>query len=124
MVDLDLGMPMPQLLTDLIAYLADHPAVLAAIGVFVLLAIIGAWYVVSHHLHMLLVSTLCAAGFASGAIVLWRGYELSMRDLMAIGAILMVIFPIIYQQLVKVAKLAYGSGPEAMSKGHARRAAA
>ena len=124
MLDLDLGVAIPQMYQDLLVYLGDHPLVLGGIGVFLLLAAIGAWYVVSHHLHVLLVSTLCAAGFASGALVLYRGYGLGMRDLMAAGAFLVLIFPIIYQQLIKVAKIAYGDPGIAMAKGHAKRAGA
>ena len=39
---------------ELNQYLVDHPVVLASVGVFVLLAVIGAWYVISHHLHAVL----------------------------------------------------------------------
>lgn len=124
MLDLDLGVSIPQMYQDLIVYLGDHPAVLGGIGVFLLLAAIGAWYVISHHLHVLLVTMLCLAGFASGALVLYRGYQSGMRDLMAVGVFLLVIFPIIYQQLIKVAKIAYGDRGQAMAKGHAKRAGA
>jgi hypothetical protein len=80
--------------------------------------------VVSHHLHVLLVTMLCLAGFASGVLVLYRGYQTGMRDLMVAGAFLMIIFPVIYQQLIKVAKIAYGDPGMAMAKGHAKRAGA
>ena len=108
---------------ELNQYLVDHPVVLGSIGIFLLLAIIGAWYVISHHLHAVLTTLLCAAGFASGILVLFRGYSAGMNDLMAIGAFLIVIFPIVYQQVIRVAKVAYG-GPVSMSKGNARRAGA
>jgi hypothetical protein len=128
MSDMNFQLLLPQLFHDLMAYLGEHPAVLTAIGVFVILAMVGAWYVVSHHLHVLLVTMLCAAGFAAGAIVLYRGYQMALKDLIAIGAFLMIIFPVIYQQAVKVAKIAYPTrsiaGPEAMSKAHAKRAGA
>lgn len=128
MSDLNFQLLLPQLFHDLMAYLGEHPTVLAAIGVFVILAMVGAWYVVSHHLHVLMVTMLCAAGFVAGTIVLYRGYQTTMKDLIGIGAFLMIIFPVIYQQAVKVAKIAYPpkaiAGPEAMSKAHARRAGA
>ena len=124
MFDLDLGVAIPQLYQDLLVYLGDHPMVLGGIGVFVLLAAIGAWYVVSHHLHVLLVTMLCLAGFASGALVLYRGYQTGMRDLMAVGAFLLITFPIVYQQAIKVAKIAFPETAAAMSKGHAKRAGA
>ena len=115
---------MPQMLQDVIAYLAAHPIVLGSIGVFVLLAVIGAWYVLSHHLHVLLVTMLCAAGFASGVLVLYRGFQTDMRDLMAVGAFLIVVFPVIYQQAVRVAKIAFGDSAPPLAKGHAKRAGA
>jgi hypothetical protein len=127
MGDTQLQILIPQLFHDLIAYLGDHPVVLGSLAVFLLLAVIGAWYVLSHHLHVLLISTLCAAGFASGAVVLYRGYQTEMRDLVVIGVFLMAIFPIIYQQALKVARIAYPdtSAPAAaMSKGMAKRAGA
>ena len=114
-------MPMLQ---DIIQYLAGHPVVLGSIGVFLVLAGVGAWYVLSHHLGALLTTTLCAAGFASGVLVLYRGYQAEMRDLMAVGAFLMIIFPIIYQQAIRVAKIAYGGAGSAMARGHAKRAGA
>lgn len=127
MVDLDFGISIPQLYQDLLVYLGDHPVVLAGLGVFLLLAIIGAWYVVSHHLHVLLVTLLCLAGSASGALVLYRGYETGMRDLIVTGIFLLIIFPIIFRQAVKVAQIAFGHvdrGAAAMSKGMAKRAGA
>ena len=124
MLDLGLGVSIPQLYQDLIVYLGDHPAVLGGIGLFLLLAAIGAWYVISHHLHVLLVTMLCLAGFASGALVLYRGYQTELRDLMAVGAFLLVIFPVIYQQAIKVAKIAFADPGLAMAKGHAKRAGA
>ncbi len=122
-----LELNVPQLFHDLTAYLAEHPMVLGGIGLFAILAIVGAWYVVSHHLHVLLVSTLCIAGLASGLLVLYRGYQLGMRDLILVGLFLLVIFPVIYLQLIKVAKIAYGdktANAAMMSKGMAKRAGA
>lgn len=124
MSDLKFELALPQLFHDLVQYLADHPVVLGGLGLFVLLAAVGTWYVLSHHLHVLLVTMLSAAGFVSGLVVLYRGYQLEMRDLIAVGLFLMVIFPIIYLQAVKVAKIAFGDGAPAMAKGHAKRAGA
>jgi hypothetical protein len=111
------------MLQDLIQYFVDHPILLGALGLFVLLAVIGGWYVVSHHLHVVLVTLLCAAGFASGILVFYRGYEANLGDLQVVGAFLIVIFPLIYQQAVHVAKIAYLGAPPT-AKGHARRAGA
>jgi hypothetical protein len=107
---------------DLTQNLLDHPAVLGSVGAFVLLAAIGAWYVLSHHLHALLITLLCAAGFVSGILVLYRGYSADMRDLMVVGSFLIVIFPLVYHQAINVAKIAYGGAPSATAKGHAKRA--
>jgi hypothetical protein len=108
---------------ELSQYLVEHPVILGGLGVFVLLAIVGGWYVVSHHLHSVLITLLCAAGFVSGILVFYRGYSGEMRDLMIIGAFLIVIFPLVYQQAIHMAKVAYGDGaPSATARGHARRA--
>jgi hypothetical protein len=107
---------------ELSQYMLEHPVVLAAVGVFVVLALVGAWYVVSHHLHVVLVTLLCAAGFVSGILVLYRGYSGEMRDLMVIGAFLTVIFPLVYHQAIRVAKVAFGGAPSPTARGHARRA--
>lgn len=108
---------------ELNQYFIEHPVALGAIGAFGVLAVVGAWYVVSHHLHAVLITMLCAAGFVSGILVLHRGYSNDMRELTVIGAFLIVIFPIIYQQAIRVAKIAYGDQrPSPTAKGHARRA--
>ena len=106
---------------EITTYLSHHPVVLSSIGVFILLAVVGAWYVLSHHLHALLITLLCAAGFAAGVLVFYRGNQANMRDLMWVGGFFVVIFPIIYQQAIRVAKVAYGSAPSATAKGHAER---
>jgi hypothetical protein len=108
---------------DISQYLVDHPIILVSVGMFVLLAVIGGWYVVSHHLHAVLITLLCAGGFVSGILVLYRGYQNEHQDLMVIGAFLIVVFPIVYQQAIRVAKIAYGP-PSATAQGHARRARA
>ena len=115
---------MVDMVQAIVAYLSAHPIVLSSIGVFILLAIVGAWYVLSHHLHALLITLLCAAGFASGILVFYRGFQTEMRDLMGAGAFLIAIFPLIYQQAIRVAKVAYGSAPPAIARGHAKRAGA
>jgi hypothetical protein len=91
-------------------------------GAFILLAFIGGWYVIAHHLHVVLITFLCAAGFVSGIIVLYRGYQTDMRDLMIVGSFLIVIFPVVYHQAVKVAKIAFAGAPSPTARGHARRA--
>ena len=112
-----------ELYQALVQYVLDHPVVLGLAAVFLVLAAIGAWYVLSHHLHSLLITLLCAGGFAAGALVLYRGIALEMTDLTVAGGFLMLIFPLIYREAIRIAKIAYGgSGPRAMSKGHGKRA--
>ena len=108
---------------EIMQFLADHPVVVMSLGIFALLAVIGGWYVVYHHLHAVLITLLCAAGFVSGILVFYRGYQNDLDDLKVIGAFLIVIFPLVYHQAIHMAKVAYGGGP-AIAKGHARRAGA
>ena len=112
------------MLQELTQYLVDHPIILTSLGIFALLAIIGGWYVVSHHLHAVLVTLLCAAGFVSGILVLYRGFQNDLQDLQVIGAFLIVIFPLVYHQAIHLAKIAFGGAPSATAKGHAKRAGA
>lgn len=88
---------------QVVGYLAQHPILLSVLALFVLLAGVGGWYVIANYIQVLLVTILCAGGFASGVLVLMRGIKLGMNDLMAVGGFLVVIFPIIFQQALKVA---------------------
>jgi hypothetical protein len=90
------------LLDQLIQYLSAHPGVMTAIVVTALLAVVGLWYVVSHHLQAILITLLSAAGIGSGLLVLYRGFSAEMKDLMGIGVFLVVIFPIIFWQAIKL----------------------
>lgn len=114
------------MLQELTQYLVDHPFILASLAAFLVLAAIGGWYVVYHHLHAILITMLCAAGFISGIIVFYRGYQADMKDLMIVGSFLIVIFPLVYHQAIHIAKIAFTgeTGAVAMSKGHAKRAGA
>ncbi|HML43941.1 MAG: hypothetical protein JNN24_02455 [Hyphomicrobium zavarzinii] len=112
------------MLQELTQYLMDHPVILGSLGVFVLLAVIGGWYVVAHHLHAVLVTMLCSAGFVSGILVFYRGFQADLRDLQIIGAFLIVIFPLVYHQAIHLAKIAFGGAPSPTARGHAKRAGA
>jgi hypothetical protein len=89
------------MLDELMRYLGAHPAVLSAVGLTAGLAAIGLWYVLHHHLQAILITLLTAAGIGSGLLVLYRGFNADMRDLMGIGLFLIVIFPIIFWQAIK-----------------------
>lgn len=98
---------------ELTQYLAAHPGVLTAIGIAAVLAVVGLWYVISHHLEAILITLLTAAGIGSGLMVLYRGYHADMRDLMLIGLFLIVVFPIIFTQAIKMME---GLAPEQRTK--------
>ena len=89
------------MLDELIQYLGSHPGVLTAIGITAVLAIVGLWYVVAHHLQAILITLLTAAGIGSGLLVLYRGFRAEMHDLMGIGLFLVVVFPVIFWQAIK-----------------------
>jgi len=90
------------MLDQLIQYLSAHPGVMTAIVVTALLAVVGLWYVVSHHLQAIMITLLTAAGIGSGLLVLYRGFRTEMKDLMGIGLFLTIIFPIIFWQAIKM----------------------
>jgi len=89
------------MLDEVIGYLGSHPAIMSAICVTAILAAVGLWYVVSHHLQAILITLLTAGGIGSGLLVLYRGFRSEMHDLMGIGLFLIVIFPIIFWQAIK-----------------------
>ena len=66
------------MLDELIQYLGAHPGVMTAIAVTALLAVVGLWYVVSHHLQAIMITLLTAAGIGSGLLVLYRGFSAEM----------------------------------------------
>ena len=90
------------MLDELIQYLSVHPGVMTAIGITAVLAVVGLWYVVSHHLQAIMITLLTAGGIGSGLLVLYRGFRADMKDLMGIGLFLVVVFPIIFWQAIKM----------------------
>ena len=90
------------MLDETIRYLGIHPGLLSATGLTAVLAIVGLWYVVAHHLQAIMITILSAAGIGSGLLVLYRGFRADMTDLMGIGLFLIVIFPIIFWQAIKM----------------------
>lgn len=104
-------------------FVAGHPILLGAFALFALLAAVGAWYVLSHHLKVLLITLLCAAGFAAGIVVLYRGITSELNDLIVAGGFLVLIFPLIYREALRIAKIAYPPAP-AIAAGMAKRAGA
>lgn len=90
------------MLDEAMRYFNDHPALLSTMGLTAVLAIVGLWYVVYHHLQAILITLLTAAGIGSGMLVLYRGMHSDMNDLVGIGVFLIVIFPIIFWQAIKM----------------------
>lgn len=90
------------MLDELIQYLGAHPGVMTAICATAVLAAVGLWYVVSHHLQAIMITLLTAAGIGSGLLVLYRGFRTEMHDLMGIGLFLIIVFPIIFWQAINM----------------------
>ena len=84
-----------------VAYFSVHPAQLSAVGLTAVLAAVGLWYVLAHHLQAILITILSALGTGSGILVFYRGFNAEMRDLMWIGLFLVAVFPIIFWQAIK-----------------------
>ena len=82
-------------------YMQAHPVVSAILGGCAALALIGLWYVVSHHLRAIVTAVICVAGAAAGLVVIWRGVGNDQMDLIGIGVFLIVIFPIFMMQTLK-----------------------
>jgi len=89
------------MLSEITSYLGEHPAQLATLCLTIVLAVVGLWYVLYHHLQAIIVTVLSALGEGSGLTVLYRGYHADMRDLIWIGLFLCVIFPVIFWQAIK-----------------------
>jgi hypothetical protein len=85
----------------MIAYLQAHPILSMMLAIITVLALVGLWYVVAHHLQAILTTLICGAGAASGAVVFWRGVNGDFIDLLVIGLFLMLIFPVIYMQAIR-----------------------
>lgn len=88
---------------EIVQYLTDHPRLFfGAVAVAVVLAGIGLWYVIAHHLQVVLLTILCLGGIVSGAVVVYRGVTASMTELKFIGAFLVLAFPVIFLQALRL----------------------
>lgn len=95
---------------EIVNYLAAHPRFFAGLGAFIfLLAAFGLWYVITHYLQIILITLLCAGGIASAGVVIYRGVMLDMQDLVGIGVFLILVFPVIFWQAIR---LSYAEPPE------------
>lgn len=84
------------MISSTFAYLTAHPMLAAMMALTVVLACIGLWYVVYNHFKAIFITLVCGAGLLSGFVVLYRGAEAEMRDLIAIGLLLVFAFPAIF----------------------------
>lgn len=94
------------MISSTFAYLAAHPVLTTVLALTVVLALVGLWYVVFNHFKLILVTALCGAGLVSGIVVLYRGADAEMRDLIGIGLFLCAAFPVIFWQVVRSQKKA------------------
>lgn len=88
----------------MLQYMQAHPVISALLGGVVALALVGLWYVVSHHARTVVMTLICLAGIASGIVVVWRGVGNDLIDLIGIGVFLLVIFPIFLMQTLRSGK--------------------
>lgn len=106
---------------EIVNYLAAHPRFFMGLGAFiVLLAAFGLWYVITHYLQIILITLLCAGGFGSAIVVLYRGIMLNHQDLVGIGVFLLLVFPVIFWQAIKLS-YAEPPDPKAADKTPAQR---
>ena len=98
---------------DILQYFGAHPGLLAALGLVAVLAVVGLWYVIAHHLTEIVITLLCIGGLASGVVVLYRGATVPLRDLVGIGLFLIVLFPLIFFQAIRRSKVAQKGTPPA-----------
>jgi hypothetical protein len=107
------------MVNSVLQYLTAHPILSGALALTVVLAVVGLWYVIAHHLRAIVLTLMTTAGLASGAVVAYRGAERSMHDLVAIGIFLIIVFPIIFFRIIKPAPSPRPAGvaPPARSAG-------
>lgn len=85
-------------------FLQSNPVTLPVVVAAMLLALVGLWYIVYHHLQVILITLLCTAGLLSGGVVMFRGAQHGMKDLMIIGLFLMIVFPVIFYQALQLSQ--------------------
>ncbi len=103
-------------------YLAAHPKFFMALGAFiVLLAAFGLWYVITHYLQIILITFLCAGGVGSAIVVIYQGVTHELRDLVGIGVFLILVFPVIFWQAIRLSYAEPPPEPKAAEKPPAAR---
>lgn len=112
------------MLQEVIQYFAAHPVQLGVLFLTLLLAGVGLWYVIYNHIKLIMITLLCAAGAGSGVLVLARGFKADMRDLIGVGLFLLVIFPLIFFQALRLVREPAPKKPAGTDQGHAKRAGA
>lgn len=121
-VGMDFFQHLTQSYQELQQFVRDNPAALVGVTVFFVLALIGGWYVIAHHLREVVIAMFCLAGFGSGLVVLYYGLTIPLLNLEIAGAFLVVIFPLIYMEALRISNRVRGSSGAAISKGQASSA--
>lgn len=108
---------------SIIEYLSLHPIAASMVVVAaMLLAFIGLWYIVHHHLQVIVITLLCTAGVLSGGFVLYRGATNDLKDLILIGLFLLVVFPVIfYREVMMMQSATPAVPPKPEDKLHHKR---
>ncbi len=86
---------------NVVSFVQAHPILSSLLGLISMLAIVGLWYVLAHHLKQIVNTLICLAGVVSGVIVFWRGTLSDHVDLLTIGTFLILIFPVIFYQAIR-----------------------
>ena len=95
---------------------SDHPRLVGLAALTVVLAGIGTWYVVRHHLKLILLTVLCGFGFFSGCLVIYRSN--GDHVLVGVGLFLLVSFPLIWLralQSLQAMSQAIGAHPQPLA---------
>lgn len=111
------------MIQEVVQYLQAHPRLSATLGLIFVLAVVGLWYVIAHHLAAIMTTFITVAGMSSGAVVFYRGLENGLQDLAWIGLFLMLIFPIIFYQAIKSQQAIVAAAPGSGRKPSSAKAA-
>ena len=83
---------------DIAEIVGQHPRITMLAVLTLLLAGVGTWYVIQHHLKLILVTVLCGFGFFAGGLVIYRGSQDPV--LVGVGLFLLVTFPLIWMRSI------------------------
>lgn len=96
--------------------LAENYPLYGAAAFVALLALVGLWYVIAHHLASILITALTLLGVTAGVDVLRRGWSFDFPDLIVIGIFLVIAFPVFFYQSVLMRKRGAPPPPAAVAQ--------